>query len=103
MRIEDVLRLELADSQILTNGTNLGMAPHEEGCILPMLLPSQGSHRIGYHLQSPGRRGCFRWPRKRAVRISTAFMMLLYQGAEAFRIWTGKDMPVDLIKEKFFR
>ncbi len=29
--------------------------------------------------------------------------MLLYQGAEAFRIWTGKDMPVDLIKEKFFR
>ena len=24
------------------------------------------------------------------------------EGAEAFRLWTGKDMPVALIKEKFF-
>jgi shikimate dehydrogenase len=28
--------------------------------------------------------------------------MLLYQGAAAFRLWTGKDMPVDVIKEKYF-
>ena len=28
--------------------------------------------------------------------------MLLYQGAEAFRLWTGKDMPVAHIKEKYF-
>jgi shikimate dehydrogenase len=28
--------------------------------------------------------------------------MLLYQGAEAFTIWTGLEMPVDLIKEKYF-
>jgi len=28
--------------------------------------------------------------------------MLLYQGAEAFKLWTGKDMPVELVKEKHF-
>ena len=28
--------------------------------------------------------------------------MLLYQGAAAFKIWTGQDMPVDIIKEKYF-
>jgi shikimate dehydrogenase len=28
--------------------------------------------------------------------------MLLYQGAEAFRLWTGKEMPVDEIKAKYF-
>ena len=28
--------------------------------------------------------------------------MLLYQGAEAFKIWTGQDMPVDIIKAKYF-
>ena len=28
--------------------------------------------------------------------------MLLYQGAEAFRLWTGKEMPVALIKNMFF-
>jgi Shikimate 5-dehydrogenase len=26
--------------------------------------------------------------------------MLLYQGAAAFKLWTQKDMPIDLIKEK---
>ena len=29
--------------------------------------------------------------------------MLLYQGAYAFSLWTGKEMPVELIKEKYFR
>ena len=28
--------------------------------------------------------------------------MLLYQGAEAFRLWTGKAMPIPQIKEKYF-
>jgi len=29
--------------------------------------------------------------------------MLLYQGAASFKIWTGQDMPVDIIKDKYFR
>ena len=29
--------------------------------------------------------------------------MLLYQGAYAFELWTGKQMPVELVKEKYFR
>ena len=28
--------------------------------------------------------------------------MLLYQGAEAFKIWTGEEMPVDLVKHELF-
>ena len=29
--------------------------------------------------------------------------MLLYQGAAAFKLWTGQDMPVPMIKERYFR
>ena len=29
--------------------------------------------------------------------------MLLYQGAEAFRLWTGQEMPVESIREKYFK
>jgi len=29
--------------------------------------------------------------------------MLLYQGAAAFTCWTGKEMPVEPIKEKYFK
>lgn len=28
--------------------------------------------------------------------------MLLYQGAEAFKLWTGQEMPVEKIKELYF-
>jgi shikimate dehydrogenase len=29
-------------------------------------------------------------------------MMMIWQGAIAFNIWTGKDMPTDLIKKEIF-
>ena len=35
-------------------------------------------------------------------RVSNGMNMLLYQGAAAFRLWTGKEMPVPLVREKFF-
>ena len=28
--------------------------------------------------------------------------MMLYQGAAAFKLWTGKEMPVDFIKDVLF-
>ena len=38
-------------------------------------------------------------------RVNATFngmYMLLYQGAEAFKIWTGQEMPVDLVKKQLF-
>lgn len=35
-------------------------------------------------------------------RTVNGLPMLLYQGAEAFRLWTGKPLPVQLIREKYF-
>ena len=29
-------------------------------------------------------------------------LYMLYQGAEAFTLWTGKQMPVELVKERYF-
>lgn len=28
--------------------------------------------------------------------------MMLYQGAAAFKLWTGKDMPIDYIRDILF-
>ena len=35
-------------------------------------------------------------------RTLNGLNMLLYQGAASFELWTGKEMPVDIIKEKYF-
>jgi shikimate dehydrogenase len=29
--------------------------------------------------------------------------MLLHQGVKAFHIWTGLDMPVEIVREKYFK
>ena len=40
--------------------------------------------------------------REAGCRTFNGMYMLLYQGAEAFRLWTGKEMPVKEIKANFF-
>ena len=100
---EDVLRRELADSQILTNGTNLGMAPHEESCILPDASFLHKDLIVSDIIYNPRKTRLLQMAEEAGCPHFNGLYMLLYQGAEAFRIWSGKDMPVDLIKEKFFR
>ena len=39
---------------------------------------------------------------KVGCKVMNGKYMLLYQGAAAFKLWTQKDMPIDLIKEKCF-
>jgi shikimate dehydrogenase len=36
------------------------------------------------------------------LKTKNGLSMLLYQGAEAFRIWTGQDMPVRKIRQDIF-
>ena len=35
-------------------------------------------------------------------KTGNGMYMLLYQGAASFKLWTGMDMPVEIIKEKYF-
>ncbi|MEE0253940.1 MAG: quinate/shikimate dehydrogenase, partial [Lachnospiraceae bacterium] len=35
-------------------------------------------------------------------KTGNGMYMLLYQGAASFKLWTGEDMPVEIIKEKYF-
>lgn len=40
--------------------------------------------------------------REAGCKTSNGMYMLLYQGAASFELWTGKKMPVEIIKEKYF-
>ena len=66
-------------------------------------FPSQGSHRIGYHLQPPEDAAASdgRGSGLSAVQRPLACCSIRERRLSVY--WTGKDMPVDLIKEKFFR
>ena len=98
----ELLRHELADSAILVNGTSIGMAPDVDACPIPSadLLPDWII--VSDIIYNPKETKLLTMAREKGLPYFNGTYMLLYQGAEAFRLWTGCEMPVDLIKNSFF-
>ena len=97
-----VLKDEIQDSAILVNGTSVGMAPNEEDSLIEdasWFTPGLMVYDVIYN---PEETKLLRMAKEAGCRTANGLYMLLYQGAAAFKIWTGQDMPVELIKEKYF-
>lgn len=95
----DAVALEnaLKDSQLLVNGTNIGMAELANECPLdPKLLhPALAVADIIYE---PRETVLLKEAKKIGAKTTNGLGMLLYQGAAAFSLWTGQAMPVEKIK-----
>lgn len=100
---EKALYDSIESSDILTNATSVGMAPNEAGCLIrdgAILRPSLIVSDVIYN---PEQTRLLKMASERGCRTFNGLYMLLYQGAAAFKIWTGQEMPVAVIKEKYFR
>lgn len=92
----------ISESALLLNATSVGMAPDTDRTILSdtsLLFPELLVSDVIYN---PRETRFLREAKKAGCRTFNGMYMLLYQGAAAFRLWTGQDMPVAQIKEKFF-
>lgn len=99
---EAVLGREISESAILINATSLGMEPNVDACILKdgsMLRPELIVSDVIYN---PRETKLMKMAKEAGCPTFNGMYMLLYQGAEAFRLWTGQEMPVQSIKEKYF-
>ncbi len=99
---ESVLRREIADSTILTNGTSVGMAPDVDKSIITDTSMFHKDLIVSDVIYNPRETKLLRLAKEAGCQTFNGLYMLLYQGAAAFRLWTGQDMPVDCIKEKYF-
>lgn len=90
-------------SDILTNGTSVGMAPNVDACLISDLDVFRPSLIVSDVIYNPEQTKLLKLASERGCPTFNGLYMLLYQGAAAFKIWTGQDMPVDIIKEKFFK
>ncbi len=91
----------ISTSDILTNATPVGMAP-KGGCLIKdpkMLRPELIVSDIIYN---PFETELYKMAKDIGCPVFNGLYMLLYQGSAAFKIWTGKDMPDDLVKAKYF-
>ena len=98
----EALRSELADSAIVVNGTSIGMAPDTDSCPIPDAGLFPDGIIVSDIIYNPKETRLLAMAREKGLPHFNGTYMLLYQGAEAFRLWTGCDMPVELIKNTFF-
>lgn len=100
---KDRLKKSLRESVLLVNATSVGMAPDEEGCILPGKDYLHEGLAVGDIVYNPWETRLLRMAKEAGCKGFNGYAMLLYQGAEAFRIWTGREMPVEVVREKLGR
>ena len=103
--LEDVSELQsrIMDSDLLVNATSIGM----DGVSLPIpasvVLPEK--FLVADVIYQPFETPFLNWARNQGNHAVNGLGMLLYQAAEAFQLWTGKEMPTDqiweLLKQKY--
>lgn len=96
------LRASIADSDILTNATNIGMAPHTDACPIPDASFLRPELIVSDIIYNPRQTKLLQMAKETGCPFFNGLYMLLYQGAASFELWTGQEMPVELIKEKYF-
>ena len=96
------LRASIADSDILTNATNIGMAPHTDACPIPDASFLRPELIVSDIIYNPRQTKLLQMAKETGCPFFNGLYMLLYQGAASFELWTGRELPVELIKEKYF-
>lgn len=96
------LHKSILESDILVNGTSVGMAPDTDDCLITDTSVFHKNLIVSDIIYNPEETKLLRLAKEHGCAVFNGLYMLLYQGAEAFKIWTGKEMPVELIKEKYF-
>ncbi|MCI0815294.1 MAG: shikimate dehydrogenase [Chloroflexi bacterium] len=87
-----------AEADLLVNCTSLGTAgtPEEDRSPMPanLLRPQALVYDLVYQ---PAETRLIRYAREAGARTIGGLPMLIYQGAASFKLWTGRDAPVDIM------
>lgn len=99
---KEALKLAISESSLLLNATSVGMAPNIDATIIPDTTLFHPELIVSDIIYNPQETLLLRQAKEAGCAVFNGMYMLLYQGAEAFRLWTGQNMPVEIIKEKYF-
>lgn len=102
--LEDTTALKKAihSSALLVNTSSVGMEPDIDQCLIPDTSFFHPELIVSDVIYTPQKTKLLAMAETAGLSTFNGMYMLLYQGAEAFKIWTGEEMPVDLVKRKVF-
>lgn len=95
----DALRHEIADSYLLANATGMGMKPLEGQTWLPDTSYLRPDLIVTDTVYAPAKTKFLEMAEEVGCKKMNGLGMMLFQGAAGFKLWTGKDMPIEHMKE----
>ena len=105
LALEDVQELQdsITQADLLVNATSVGMDGFSQPIPTSIVLPEK--LLVADVIYQPFETPFLKWARNQGNQSINGLGMLLYQAAEAFELWTGKEMPTDqiweLLKQKY--
>ena len=103
--LEDIQELQdsITKADLLVNATSVGMDGSSQPIPTSIVLPEK--LLVADVIYQPFETPFLKWARNQGNQSINGLGMLLYQAAEAFELWTGKEMPTDqiwdLLKQKY--
>lgn len=93
---------EIGSSDIFANATIVGMKPMEQESVIKDLSAFRPGLVVADAVYNPVETRLLREAKEAGCTCINGKGMLLWQGVAAFKLYTGKDMPVEEVKELFF-
>ncbi len=93
---------EIASSDIFINATVIGMKPMDDQSIVKDLSAFRPGLVVADAVYNPVETRLLREAKEAGCICIDGKGMLLWQAVAAFKLYTGQEMPVEEVKEKFF-
>jgi len=93
---------EMASSDIFANATIVGMKPMERESVVKDTSAFRPGLVVCDAVYNPKETRLLREAKEAGCICISGEGMLLWQGVAAFKLYTGQDMPVQEVKERFF-
>ena len=102
--IDDIAKMteEIRNSDIFVNATIVGMKPLDDQSVVKDLSAFRPGLVVCDAVYNPEETKLLREAKEAGCTCVGGKGMLLWQGVSAFRLFTGRDMPVEEVKELFF-
>ena len=94
-----LLKESMANSDIFVNGTPVGMEATPEQSVIPDAGFFHPGLTVTDLIYVPEQTTLLKMAQAAGCKTVSGLGMQLFQGVEAFRLWTGQAMPVDLARD----
>ena len=97
-----LLKKYIDEADILSNATKVGMAPNDNATLIEDTSWFRKELVVTDAVYAPPKTRFLKEAEAAGCTVCSGLGMLLCQGAEAFRLYTGEQMPIDEIKELLY-